>query len=299
MPKSMAMRALRLVELAAECCRRPTGGRHPDRHPRGRPAPIRLPARPGLAAQWLRPDQSAAVSPFGTIRCADRHRGGDAVRIAVLASIAHRTAAALVRALGAGRLDARRGSRRARPRRHPVRHRRLGHLGAAARRGRRPATRRTATSTPRSTRRCTSPRSFERADEFDVISNQFDFLPLDLQPARRDARGDDRSTASPPSGSCPSTAPTTTSRTTCRSATPTGTPTSPTPPPSTTASTSTQFTFAAGAGGYLLFLGRIHPDKGTHRGDRGRPARRAAARHRRRDPRPGVLRRRGRAVRRR
>ena len=39
------------------------------------------------------------------------------------------------------------------------------------------------------------------------------------------------------------------------------------------------FTPGAARGGYLLFLGRIHPDKGTHR-DRGGPAGRAAAGHR-------------------
>ena len=58
-----------------------------------------------------------------------------------------------------------------------------------------------------------------------------------------------------------------------RSATPTAARCSTTPPQSTTASTPTVFTFAAEPGDYLLFLGRIHPDKGTHRADRGRSPR--------------------------
>ncbi len=91
-------------------------------------------------------------------------------------------AAARLRALGAGGVHPRRGTGRARPRRHPVRHRRLAHRGAPARRG--PARLR---GGPRRRR----PRydvkvyeglhnaaAFERADEFDVLSNQFDFLPL-------------------------------------------------------------------------------------------------------------------------
>ena len=87
-------------------------------------------------------------------------------------------AARSVRAVGAGRLDPHRGARRARPRRHPVRHRRL----------------------PRPPPGCTptAPHgyeeapgldakvweglhiaaAFERAGEFDVIANHFDFLPL-------------------------------------------------------------------------------------------------------------------------
>ena len=37
------------------------------------------------------------------------------------------------------------------------------------------------------------------------------------------------------------------------------------PPPSITGSTLARFTFVPEPGAYLLFLGRIHPDKGTHR----------------------------------
>ena len=48
-------------------------------------------------------------------------------------------------------------------------------------------------------------------------------------------------------------------------------------------------------GDHLLFFGRIHPDKGTAGGHRGRRPRRPPPRHRRHHPRPALLRRTGRA----
>ena len=145
------------------------------------------------------------------------------VRIGVIASIAHRLPPALVRPVGAVRLDPR-----------PRASWRAGHdvtLFA------------TADSHDRGTPDAEAPpgyeedptldakvcealhiaAAFERAAEFDVISQPVRLPAADLQPARRHARGHDRSTASPRSASCPSTEPTTTSRTTSRSATPTGT----------------------------------------------------------------------------
>ena len=65
-----------------------------------------------------------------------------------------------------------------RPRRHAVRHRRLGDHGRHCTQPRRAAGRRTPPSTPRSPSACTSPSVFERAGEFDIIHNGFDFLPL-------------------------------------------------------------------------------------------------------------------------
>ena len=80
---------------------------------------------------------------------------------------------------------------------------------------------------------------FERADEFDVIHNSFDFLPADLQRPRGHSRGDDDPRIllgqDPPrlrevQRHAVRTSP---------SATPIGTPDSTTPRPSTTASTPT------------------------------------------------------------
>ena len=104
---------------------------------------------------------------------------------------------------------------------------------------------------------------FERAHEFDLVSNQFDFLPLTYS----------RLTSTPVATTIhgfsserivPAYARTTTSPTTSPSVTPTAIPHSPTPRRSTTASTSTPSHRAGGDGGFLLFLGRIHPDKGVH-----------------------------------
>ena len=50
-----------------------------------------------------------------------------------------------------------------------------------------------------------------------------------------------------------------------------------------------QFTLGTGDGGYLLFLGRIHPDKGTHLAIEVAAAAGHAARHRRRGARRGLL----------
>ena len=50
---------------------------------------------------------------------------------------------------------------------------------------------------------------FERADEFDLIHNSFDFLPADLQRPRRHARRDDDPRVLVGDGSCPSTRSTT------------------------------------------------------------------------------------------
>ena len=121
----------------------------------------------------------------------------------MLASIAHSRAAALLRAVGAGRVDADRGPRRARPRRHPVRHRRLVDDGTAARRGSRRATRRTATSTRRCTRRCTSRRcsSGPTSSTSSATSSTSCRWPSAGSSAPLSSR---RSTASRPSGSCPS-----------------------------------------------------------------------------------------------
>ena len=86
--------------------------------------------------------------------------------------------------------------------------------------------------------------------------------------------------------SCPSSSSTTTSRTTSRSATPTGTRASTTPRRSITGSTCAQFELGA-APGELPALLRADPSRQGHRrGDRGRRARRAAARDRRHRPGP-------------
>ena len=100
------------------------------------------------------------------------------LRIGVLASIAHRTPP---RGYGpweqvASTLD--RGAGGPGPRRHAVRHRRLGHRGAAARRGPDAATRRTPALDAKVYEGLHIAAAFERAGEFDVLSNQFDFLPL-------------------------------------------------------------------------------------------------------------------------
>ena len=107
--------------------------------------------------------------------------------------------------------------------------------------------------------------AFERADGVRRPVQPVRLPAADLQPAGVDAGRDDRSTGSPPSGSCRSTARTTTS-------------------PHYVAISDAdrhpdlgyaatihhgidlaRFTFRPEPGGYLLFLGRIHPDKGTHR----------------------------------
>ena len=103
---------------------------------------------------------------------------------------------------------------------------------------------------------------FERADEFDVIHNSFDFLPLTYS-AWSTRRSSPRSTASRPSRIVPVFGSTTRRPTTWPSATPIGTRGSTTWRRSTTASTCGAFEVRATPGDYLLFFGRIHPDKGT------------------------------------
>ena len=104
---------------------------------------------------------------------------------------------------------------------------------------------------------------FERAGEFDIIHNGFDFLPLTYSglvttpvvttihgfSSEQDRSGLRTLRRAPPR--------------TCRSATPIGTRVCTTPPPSTTASTSTGSRIHPSPGEHLLFFGRIHPDKGT------------------------------------
>ena len=194
----------------------------------------------------------------------------------MLASIAHRTPPRALRALGAGRLDPRRGAGRPRSRRHAVRDRRLPDPAHGCTPRRRPGTRRTRPSTPRCASALHIAAVFERAGEFDVISQPVRLPAADVTAGSTRTPGghdDPRVLLRADRAGLPRLRRHRALRR--RSATPTGTPPSPTPRRSTTASTSTQFTPGTGDGGYLLFLGRIHPDKGTHRRDRGRPPRRA------------------------
>ena len=106
-------------------------------------------------------------------------------------------------------------------------------------------------------------RVFERAGEFDLIHNSFDFLPLTYSGLVVHAGADHDPRLLVGARSCRSTSSTTGTAPTSPSATPTGTPASTTRPRSTTASTPTRSRCTPAPGGYLLFFGRIHPDKGT------------------------------------
>ncbi len=132
--------------------------------------------------------------------------------------------------------------------------------------------------------------AFERAGEFDILSNQFDFLPLTysrlvstpvvttihgfsserILPVYRAYDDVGHYVAISDADRCPGLTYAATIHHGIHLA---------------------DFTFRAEPGGYLLFLGRIHPDKGTHHGDRGRAASGRAAGHRRDHPGPGLLRR--------
>ena len=104
---------------------------------------------------------------------------------------------------------------------------------------------------------------FERAGEFDLIHNSFDFLPLTysgLVPTPMLTTIHGGFVAAPSSLSTRSTTP---DPATSRSATPTAIRASTTSRRSITGSTPTLSLFSASAGEYLLFFGRIHPDKGT------------------------------------
>ena len=124
----------------------------------------------------------------------------------------------------------------------------------------RPATRRTRSSTRRSQEALHFGTAFERAGEFDLIHNSADCRFV--QRPRRHAPSSRPSTGSRPSASSPSTSATTVASTTSRSATPTATRSCTTRRRSITASTWAR-SARDGSGNYLLFFGRIHPDKGA------------------------------------
>ena len=111
-----------------------------------------------------------------------------------------------------------------------------------------------------------------------------------LQRARRDARRDDDPRLLVASDPARLREVQRATGTTSRSATPTGTRASTTSPRSITASTCSGSKSGRGGGGYLLFFGRIHPDKGTVEAIEIAAAGRAAARHRRDRPGPRLLR---------
>ena len=105
--------------------------------------------------------------------------------------------------------------------------------------------------------------AFERAAEFDVIHNSFDFLPLTYSglvdtPVVTTIHGfsSARDRAGLPEVQREA-------GTTWRSATPTDTKASTMSRRFTTASTWRTFELGQGPGDYLLFFGRIHPEKGT------------------------------------
>ena len=87
-------------------------------------------------------------------------------------------AAASLRALGAGRLDPGRRAGGARRRRDAVRQRRLGDGGPPARGRAASATLRIPSSTPKVYEGLHIAAAFERAADFDLLHNHFDFLPL-------------------------------------------------------------------------------------------------------------------------
>ena len=131
---------------------------------------------------------------------------------------------------------------------------------------------------------------FERAAEFDLIHNSFDFLPLSYSalvdtPVITTIHGFSSEWIVPVYEKYNGIG-----RTTSRSATPTGT------RGSTTLATIHHgidmhaVRARSGGGGYLLFFGRIHPDKGAVEAMRVAEARRNAARDRRDRPGPGLLR---------
>jgi len=105
--------------------------------------------------------------------------------------------------------------------------------------------------------------AFERADEFDIISNQFDFLPLAFSrlvntPVVTTIHGFSSERILPVFRAYNDIGHYVSISQSDRH-------------PDLTYSATIhhgidvdQFTFGAGDGGYLLFLGRIHPDKGTH-----------------------------------
>ena len=87
-------------------------------------------------------------------------------------------AATPLRAVGAVRLVAHRGARRARGRRHPVRDGRLADAARVSSARPRPGTRRTRALDAKVWESLHISSVFERAGEFDLIHNSFDFLPL-------------------------------------------------------------------------------------------------------------------------
>ena len=87
-------------------------------------------------------------------------------------------AAAPLRAVGAVRIAPHRGARREGRRRDALRDRRLDDARDGSRPSSPAATRRIRTSTRRSVECLHIAHAFERADEFDLIHNSFDFLPL-------------------------------------------------------------------------------------------------------------------------
>ena len=112
---------------------------------------------------------------------------------------------------------------------------------------------------------------FERAHEFDLIHNSFDFLPLTYSglvdtPVLTTIHGFSSERIVPVYEKYAGSA------TTSRSATPTATKSSSTSRRFITASTCTSSRWRR-AGDYLLFFGRIHPDKGPPRRSKSRNGR--------------------------
>ena len=212
------------------------------------------------------------------------------LRVAMLAPISWRVPPRAVRSVGAVRLPADGGTGRARSRRHAVRHRRLRHDARASSGRRRPATRRIRHCDAKVWEALHISAVFERAGEFDVIHNSFDFLPLTYSglvghPGRDDDPrvlvGADRARLREVQRAA---------ATTSRSATPTGTSASTTSRRSITASTWASSSLAAGAGRLPPVLRSDPPGQGDGRGDRRRRARRHAAADRRDHPGPRLLR---------
>ena len=143
------------------------------------------------------------------------------------------------------------------------------HVRAAARRGARAATRRIRRVDAKVYECLHIAAAFERADEFDVLSNQFDFLPLTYSrlvstPVVTTIHGFSSERIVPVYRAYDDIGHYVAISDADRH------------PDLTYAATIhhgidlAPFTFRAGRGGYLLFLGRIHPDKGTHGRSRSR-----------------------------
>ena len=213
---------------------------------------------------------------------------------------AHRLAhpAPPLRPVGAVRLPARRRARRRRSRRDAVRHRRLDHHRRRSAAPRRTGGTRTTRSNPRSPRRCTSPTPSSTPATLDIIHNGFDFLPLTYS-----GLVDTAVVTTIHGFSSPRIVPVyerydaTTTYVAISDAD--------RHPALHYAATihhgidTDAFAVDPDPGEHLLFFGRIHPDKGTADAIEVAASSRPPPRHRRDHPRPAVLRRAGRAARRR